>query len=55
MTPQATNCLQLFLGGNPSTIKMLLKVQKPSIVKELQDHFGTSDIDTLAVRLSMGE
>lgn len=55
MTAQAQNCLQLFKGGNPDTIKKLLKVQKPSIVKELQDYFGTSDNDKLAVLLSKGK
>lgn len=55
MTPQATNCLQLFYGGNPTTIKALLKHQKSSIVKELQDHFGVTDLDNLSIRLSMGK
>lgn len=55
MTQQATNCLDLFRGGNPATIKQLLKVQKPSIVKELHDYFGTTDNDRLAVLLSRGK
>lgn len=55
MTQQAKNCLDLFRGGNVNTIKQLLKIQKPSIVTELKEHFGTQDIDTLAIRLSHGE
>lgn len=52
MTPQATNCLSLYRGGNPQTIKTLLQMQKPSVLRELQDHFGTTDLDRLAVMLS---
>lgn len=55
MTPQATNCLELFRGANPNTIKQALQIQKPSIVQELKDHFGTSDIEKLALRLSLGK
>lgn len=55
MTTQAQNCLTLFRGGNPSTIKQLLQYQKPSIVDELKNHFGTNDLDKLAVCLSKGE
>ena len=55
MTAQAQNCLQIFRGGNPATIKQLLQNQKPSIVEELKNHFGTSDLDKLAVCLSKGE
>ena len=55
MTTQAQNCLQIFRGGNPATIKQLLQNQKPSIVEELKNHFGTSDLDKLAVCLSKGE
>ena len=54
MTQQAQNCLELFKGGNPNTIMKLLQVQKPSIVKELQDHFGTTDNNKLAHLLSKG-
>lgn len=54
MTPQAMNCLQLYRGGNPATIKKLLMVQKPSVVNELKNHFGTSDLDKLALCLSRG-
>lgn len=55
MTTQATNCLGLFYGSNPSTIKKALQMQKPSIVEELKNHFGESDLDKLAVRLSNGK
>lgn len=55
MTQQATNCLALYRGGNPATIKQLLQVQKTSIVNELKNYFGVSDLDKLAVRLSLGK
>lgn len=55
MTQQAKNCLALFVGGNVDTIKQLLKIQKPSIVAELKEHFSTQDIDVLAIRLSHGK
>lgn len=42
-------------GGNPSTIKQLLKNQKASVVAELKNHFGTDDLDKLAVCLSKGK
>lgn len=54
MTPQAKNCLELYRGGNPTTIKQLLAMQKQSVVNELKEYFGVSDLDTLAVRLSRG-
>lgn len=55
MTPQATNCLELYRGGNPTTIKKLLQSQKLSVVEELKNHFGTSDLDKLAICLSRGK
>lgn len=55
MTVQALNCLELYRGGNPSTIKQLLKNQKASVVAELKNHFGTDDLDKLAVCLSKGK
>lgn len=55
MTQQARNCLDLFYGANPETIKTALKMQKPSIVEELKNHFGASDMNTLATRLSLGK
>lgn len=54
MTSQAINCLQLYRGGNPSTIKQCLKLQKPSVLNELKNHFSVSDLDRLALCLSMG-
>ena len=54
MTPMAKNCLELYRGGNPTTIKALLMNQKASVVNELKEHFGVSDLDTLAIRLSKG-
>ena len=55
MTSQATNCLELYRGGNPATIKQLLMVQKPSVVSELKNHFGEQDLDKLSIRLSLGK
>lgn len=55
MTPQATNCLSLFYGSSPDTIKKALQIQKPSIVEELKNHFGENNLDKLAVRLSLGK
>ena len=54
MTPQAKNCLELYRGGNPTTIKQLLMLQKTSVVNELKAHFMVSSLDELAVRLSKG-
>ena len=53
MTPQATNSINLYKGGNPSTIEKLLAMQKSSVVNELKEHFGASDNHELAVKLSM--
>ena len=55
MTRQARNCLELYRGGNPSTIKQLLMTQKPSIVNELKNHFDEQNLDKLAMRLSIGK
>lgn len=55
MTQQAKNCLALYKGGNPNTIKQLLMMQKPSVVKELKEYFGVNGLDELSVRLSQGK
>lgn len=54
MSAQAKNSLELYRGGNPSTIKQLLRMQSSSVVNELKEHFGTNDLDELSVRLSIG-
>lgn len=54
MTKQAQNSLDLYKGQNPSTIKRALQIQRSSVVEELKTHFGVSDIDSLATRLSIG-
>ena len=54
MSQQAKNSLTLYKGGNPATIKQLLRMQSSSVVNELKAHFGAKDLDELAVRLSMG-
>lgn len=53
MTPQATNSLSLYKGGNPATIEQLLKFQKESVVNELKEHFKAKDLKELAVKLSI--
>ena len=55
MTTQATNSIALYKGNNPATIKMALKIQKSSVVKELMEYFGASNTDELAIRLSIGK
>lgn len=54
MTQQAKNSLSLYKGGNPSSIKQLLKYQSKSVVSELMEHFKAKDLDDLAIRLSLG-
>ena len=54
MTQQALNSLELYKGNDPSTIEMALNMQKKSVVDELKAHFGVSDNQELAVRLSIG-
>ena len=54
MTPQAQNSLALYKGQNPATIKRALSMQKSSVVNELKEHFGVTDLDSLAARLSIG-
>lgn len=55
MTLQAQNCLRLYFGGNPATIRQLLKHQKQSVVTELMNHFNTTNLDRLAIHLSNGK
>lgn len=54
MTQQAKNSLNLYRGGNPETIKQLLKIQKSSVVNELKEHFNARDLNELAIKLSIG-
>ena len=54
MTQQAINSLNLYRGGNPSTIEQLLRMQSSSVVSELKEHFGASDNHDLAIKLSLG-
>ena len=54
MSEQAQKSLELYRGGNPETIRQLLKMQSSSVVDELKAHFDTNDLDELAVRLSIG-
>lgn len=54
MTPQARNSINLYRGGNPDTIKQLLKMQKQSVIDELMVHFKADSYDELAQKLSIG-
>ena len=54
MTSQAENSISLYRGGNPAAIEQLLKMQKPSVVNELKEHFNASDLKELAIKLSIG-
>lgn len=54
MTPQAKNSLSLYRGNSPETIKQALRIQRSSVVEELKQYFGTTSIDELALRLSLG-
>lgn len=53
MTSQAQNSINLYRGNNPSKIKMLLQIQNTSVVNELKAHFNASDLDELAIKLSL--
>lgn len=53
MTTQALNSLNLYKGGNPSTIEQLLKMQSTSVVKELKEHFNVDNNHDLAIKLSI--
>jgi len=53
MTKQALNSINLYRGQDPSKIKQLLRIQNSSVVNELMEHYSASDIDELAVKLSM--
>ena len=54
MTQQAKNSINLYHGGNPTTIAKLLECQKQSVVDELKEHFNATDINDLALKLSIG-
>jgi len=53
MTAQAKCSLDLYSGGNPSTIEKLLGFQSSSVVNELRDYFGVNNNHDLAISLSM--
>ena len=53
MTQQAINSIDLYRGNNPSTIERALKIQKSSVINELKEHFGASDLSELAIKLSL--
>lgn len=54
MKEQTKNALKLYRGGNPSTIKQLLRVQHSSVVNELKELCHTDNLGELAIRLSAG-
>lgn len=43
----------LYIGAPTASIKMCLQMKRDEL-KELQEFFGTSNVDTIAVRLSTG-
>lgn len=47
MIKQAQSSLDLYRGQNPVTIKQALRMQKNSVVKELQEYFNAKDINEL--------
>lgn len=52
LSKQAQNSLRdLYRGANPTSIKMALQFQG-SIRTELQEFFGTTNIDELAIKCS---
>lgn len=53
MSEQAKNSMELYRGGNPSTIEQLLRMQHVSVVNELKEHYSAKSISELAVMLSM--
>ena len=53
MTQRAKNSIDLYKGGNPEKIKLLLNIQDKSVVNELKEHFHAEGLDDLAVKLSM--
>ena len=54
MTQQALNSINLYRGGNPSTIEQLLRMQGSSVVNELMEHFSATSTRELAIKLSIG-
>jgi len=54
MTSQALNSIDLYRGNDPEKIKMLLRIQRSSVVDELKNHFNANSIDDLAIKLSIG-
>lgn len=53
MTSQALNSINLYRGNDSEKIKMLLRIQRSSVVDELKSHFNASSIDDLAFKLSI--
>lgn len=53
MTTQIQNFIRLCKGNPVSTIKKALKFQKESNVNEMMRHYNVSNIDDLAVKISM--
>ncbi len=53
MTQQAKNSINLYKGGDPVKIEMLLHFQSNDVVNELKGHFHASDLKELAIKLSL--
>lgn len=54
LSSQARNCLDLFAGNPPSMIIRALKALSPRVVDELKQHFGSDDLEELAMKISSG-
>jgi hypothetical protein len=54
MTKQALNSIELYKGQDAFTIKRALLLQNKDIVKELSEYFKVPDINSLAIKLSIG-
>ena len=52
MSTQAINSINLYRGNNANTIHALLQMQSSSVVNELKEHFGVSNLEDLAIKLS---
>lgn len=54
MNTAVMNFARICKGGNVNTIENLLGFQSDSVIKELEEHFGTSNKKELAIKLSIG-
>lgn len=55
MTNQAKTVIRNSYGANVATVAALVQAQRPAVVRELQNIFGTRDEAKLAQALSQGK